>query len=154
MAPGPGESLVLDREQIKELIPHRAPFLWLDEVVELSETSIRARKLVPSDLPVFDGHFPGFPILPGVLLCEAAFQAGAVLIAHGGNGLAGRVPVVTRQNETRFRRMVRPGETLEIEVTLSESLGGAWFLSGKVSVNGEVAVRLEFACTATEPPTA
>ena len=144
---------MLDREQIEKLIPHRDPFLWLDEVVELSETTVRARKLVPVDLPAFEGHYPGFPVLPGVLLCEAAFQAGAVLIVHGGDFPAGRVPVVTRQNETRFRRMVRPGETLEIEVTLIESLGGAWFLAGKVSVAGQVALRLEFACTATEPPT-
>ena len=61
------------------------------------------------------------------------------------------VPVVTRQNETRFRRMVRPGETLEIEVELTETLGSAWFLKGKVSVDGQVAVRLEFACTAAKP---
>ena len=144
------ESVVLDRGAIEALIPHRDPFLWLDEVVELTTVTVRANKRLPEDLPVFEGHYPGFPVLPGVLLCEAVFQAGAVLIASAGDIPEGRVPVGTRQNETRFRRMVRPGETLEIEVTLDETLGGAWFLSGKVSVDGQVAVRLQFACTAVE----
>ena len=144
------DSVVLNREAIEALIPHRDPFLWLDEVVELTDTLVRARKRVPEDLAVFAGHYPAFPVLPGVLLCEAAFQAAAVLIASVGEIPEGRVPVVTRQHETRFRRMVRPGELLEIEATLDETLGGAWFLTGKVSVDDQVAVRLQFACAAAE----
>ena len=144
------ESVVLDRSAIEALIPHREPFLWLDEVLELSETLVRARKRVAEDLEIFRGHYPDFPVLPGVLLCEAVFQAGAVLIASGGDIPEGHVPVVTRQHETRFRRMVRPGEVLDIEARLDETLGGAWFLSGTVRVDGEVAVRLQFACTAVE----
>ncbi len=143
-------SVVLDRSAIEALIPHREPFLWLDEVVELSETLVRARKRVAEDLEIFRGHYPDFPVLPGVLLCEAVFQAGAVLIASGGDIPEGHVPVVTRQHETRFRRMVRPGEVLDIEARLDETLGGAWFLSGTVRVDGQVAVRLQFAYTATE----
>ena len=144
------DAIVLDRAAIEALIPHRDPFLWLDEVVELSETKVRARKLVPEDLAVFAGHYPEFPVLPGVLLCEAVFQAGAVLIASGGDIPEGHVPVVTRQHETRFRRMVRPGEVLDIEARLDETLGGVWFLSGTVRVDGQVALRLQFACTAAE----
>jgi 3-hydroxyacyl-[acyl-carrier-protein] dehydratase len=144
------ESVVLDRSAIEALIPHREPFLWLDEVLELSETLVRARKRVAEDLEIFRGHYPDFPVLPGVLLCEAIFQAGAVLIASGGDIPEGHVPVVTRQHETRFRRMVRPGEVLDIEARLDETLGGAWFLSGTVRVDGQVAVRLQFACTAAE----
>jgi len=144
------ESVVLDRSAIEALIPHREPFLWLDEVLELSETLVRARKRVAEDLEIFRGHYPDFPVLPGVLLCEAVFQAGAVLIASGGDIPEGHVPVVTRQHETRFRRMVRPGEVLDIEARLDETLGGAWFFSGTVRVDGQVAVRLQFACTAAE----
>ena len=143
-------SVVLDRSAIEALIPHREPFLWLDEVLELSETLVRARKRVAEDLEIFRGHYPDFPVLPGVLLCEAVFQAGAVLIASGGDIPEGHVPVVTRQHETRFRRMVRPGEVLDIEARLDETLGGAWFLSGTVRVDGQVALRLQFACTAAE----
>lgn len=136
----------MTRDEIERRIPHRSPFLWLDEVVALTERSIHARKFLAPELDVFQGHYPGFPILPGVLQCEAAFQAGAVLISTLADVPAGSAPVVTRQNNTQFRRMVRPGETLDIEVELTEKLANAWFLSGKVSVGGKVSTRLEFAC--------
>ncbi|QDT34045.1 3-hydroxyacyl-ACP dehydratase FabZ family protein [Thalassoglobus polymorphus] len=141
----------LTQEQIKEQIPHRDPFLWLDEVVEMNETSIHAKKLITDDLDVFRGHYPNFPILPGVLQCEAAFQAGAVLIAQILETGTGEVPVVTRLNNVQFRKMVRPGDTLDIEVELTEQLSNAFFLKGKVSVSGKVTVRLEFACSAANP---
>jgi 3-hydroxyacyl-[acyl-carrier-protein] dehydratase len=140
--------MVLDRAQIERLIPHRAPFLWVDEVVELGENRLKARKRVDPQLDVFAGHYPQFAVLPGVLLCEAAFQAGAILIASTSPPAAGQVPVVTRVNNVKFRRMVRPGELLDIEVELTEQLGGAYFLTGRVSVESETAVRLEFACAA------
>jgi 3-hydroxyacyl-[acyl-carrier-protein] dehydratase len=142
----------LNRDEIQQLIPHRPPFLWIDEIVEIGDGRIHARKRLDPGLDVFTGHYPGRPVLPGVLQCEAAFQAGAVLIARLETIEEGRVPVVTRVNNVRFRRMVRPGETLDIEVELTERLGGAWFLTGKVSVAGQVAARLEFACAAADPP--
>ena len=138
-------------DEIQNLIPHRPPFLWLDEVVDISENTIHARKFLDPELPVFQGHYPGFPVLPGVLECEACFQAAAVLIAKMHPVEPGQVPVVTRQNNTRYRRLVRPGETLDIEVTLTEQLANAFFLSGKVSVEGQTSVRLDFACTTTTP---
>ena len=139
----------MNRDEIQQLIPHRPPFLWLDEVVEVGERRIIARKFVDPDLDVFRGHYPGQPVLPGVLQLEAAFQAGAVLIAATEAPEAGKVPVVTRVGEVKFRRLVRPGETLEIEVELKEKVSNAWFLTGKTSVEGQVAARLEFACTLT-----
>jgi 3-hydroxyacyl-[acyl-carrier-protein] dehydratase len=141
----------LTRSEIEALIPHRAPFLWLDEVLELAPDRLRARKRVDPALDVFAGHYPRFPVLPGVLLCESAFQAGAVLIASSATLDQGRVPVVTRLNNVKFRRLVRPGETLDIEVELTERLADAFFLTGRVSVAGETAVRLEFACAAVAP---
>ena len=138
----------MDRDAIQQRIPHRPPFLWIDEVVEQSEDRLRARKYLDPALDVFSGHYPGFPVLPGVLQCEAAFQAGALLIASLISLEEDQVPVVTRVNNVKFRRMVRPGETLDVEVELTERVANAWFLSGKTSVAGEVAARLEFACTA------
>jgi 3-hydroxyacyl-[acyl-carrier-protein] dehydratase len=138
----------LNSEEIKEHIPHREPFLWIDEVVEISNDRIHARKYLDPALDVFSGHYPHFPVLPGVLQCEAAFQAGATLIATLNVVDDGRVPVVTRLNNTSFRRLVRPGETLDIEVRLTERLANAFFLTGKVSVGGQTATRLEFACAA------
>jgi 3-hydroxyacyl-[acyl-carrier-protein] dehydratase len=138
----------MNRDDIERSIPHRAPFLWIDEVVELSDKRIHARKFLDPALDVFQGHYPGFPVLPGVLQCEAAFQAGALLISKLITMESGQVPVVTRLNNTQFRRLVRPGETLDIEVELTETLSNAYFLAGKVSVGGKVSTRLEFACTA------
>lgn len=140
----------LTRSDIEQLIPHRDPFLWIDEVTELSATKIIARKHIAAELDVFRGHYPHFPILPGVLQLEAAFQAGAILIAQTQQVEAGQVPVVTRVNNTKFRHMVRPGDTLDIEVELTERVANAFFLTGKVSVGGQVSVRLEFACAATK----
>ncbi|MEW4487551.1 3-hydroxyacyl-ACP dehydratase FabZ family protein [Thalassoglobus sp. JC818] len=141
------DSRSLDRDGIQKLIPHRDPFLWLDKVVEMDESRIHAQKVVDEDLDVFRGHYPSFPVLPGVLQCEAAFQAGAVLIAQFMDGETEDVPVVTRLNNVQFRKMVHPGQTLDIEVTLTEQLSNAYFLQGKVSVDGKVTVRLEFACS-------
>jgi 3-hydroxyacyl-[acyl-carrier-protein] dehydratase len=84
-----------------------------------------------------------------VLICEAALQAGAVLIAlqETGTARAGRVPVATRINNVKFRHMVRPGDVLEIAVELKERLAEAFFLEGKIRVAGKVVAQLEFACT-------
>jgi 3-hydroxyacyl-[acyl-carrier-protein] dehydratase len=140
------------RSDIERLIPHRDPFLWIDEIVEAGEQRLVARKHVPHDLDVFRGHYPAFPVLPGVLLCEAIFQAGAALIARLAPPQGGEVPVVTRIQGAQFRRMVRPGETLTIEVELTERLANAWFLKGKASVEGQTAARVEFACAAAAQP--
>ncbi|MEO1999466.1 MAG: 3-hydroxyacyl-ACP dehydratase FabZ [Planctomycetaceae bacterium] len=139
----------MDRDEIERLIPHRDPFLWIDEVVDCTTDSIHARKRVPLDLDVFRGHFPDQPVLPGVLLCEAALQAGALLISHNSPLEAGHVPVVTRMNNTKFRRIVRPGELLDIHVQLSDQLSNAFFLKAQIRVDGQTAVRLEFACATT-----
>lgn len=143
----------MNREEIESLIPHRAPFLWLDEVLEISEKSIHARKLVDPTLDVFRGHYPGFPVLPGVLQCEAVFQAGALLIARSVPSLGEKIPVVGRLNNVKFRRMVRPGDMLDIYAEVTEVLAGAYFLKGRTAVEGQTACTLEFACVLTAPET-
>jgi 3-hydroxyacyl-[acyl-carrier-protein] dehydratase len=140
----------LNRDEILERLPHRPPFLWLDEVLSLDERQVRAGKFLDPQLDVFRGHYPHFPVLPGVLQCEAAFQAGAILISEMAAPGAEQVPVVTRVNNVQFRRMVRPGETLIIDVELTERLANAFYMKGKVSVGEKTAARLEFTCAATE----
>ncbi len=133
---------------ITDRIPHRPPFLWLDRVVELGAESIRAEKTIPADLDIFKGHYPEYPLMPGVLLCEAVFQAGALLIGEmvkEDEEMTG-VPVLTRIGNAKFKREVRPGDCIEIRAALKERLGAAWFLKGSVRVHGKVAVRVEFAC--------
>ncbi len=135
---------------ILERIPHRPPFLWLDRVKEISGDTIRAEKKVDEDLDVFRGHYPDYPLMPGVLLCEAVFQAGALLIGErmrqeGGEQGDG-VPVLTRILGAKFKREVRPGDTLEISASLVERMGPAWIMKGAVKVGGKTAVQVEFAC--------
>jgi len=139
-------------EFIRNRIPHRPPFLWLDRVVTIDGETIRAEKKVPEDLDLFQGHYPGYPLMPGVLLCEAVFQAGALLIGELMRGEDGKkenaagVPVLTRIMGAKFRREVRPGDILDITATLIERMGPAWLLKGSVRVGGKVAVQVEFAC--------
>ena len=137
--------------EIHAAIPHRAPFLLVDEVVEQSESRIVCRKTFRQDEYFYQGHYPGFPLTPGVLLCEGAMQAGAILLASRMSASDGGVPVATRMNDVRFKRMVRPGETIEIEVDLVEQLADAFFLKAKVTCDGKVAVRFDFACTLARP---
>jgi 3-hydroxyacyl-[acyl-carrier-protein] dehydratase len=138
-------------EAIHAAIPHRDPFLLVDDIVEQTESRIVCRKRFTGDEYFFAGHYPGFPLVPGVLLCEAAMQAGAILLSSHLAGKQG-VPVATRMNDVRFKRMVRPGETIDMEVELTERLADAFFLKAKVSVGNEVAVRFEFACTLAVTP--
>ena len=142
---------------ILERIPHRPPFLWLDRVLEIGDTAIRAEKTVPSDLDIFRGHYPEYPLMPGVLLCEAVFQAGALLIGNllgrevkAKSGEPVSVPVLTRILGAKFKREVRPGDRLEIRASLVERLGPAWLMKGSVRVGGKVAVQVEFACARKE----
>jgi 3-hydroxyacyl-[acyl-carrier-protein] dehydratase len=133
-------------EQIKAAIPHREPFLLLDEILEQTDKRIVCRKRFTGNEFWYRGHYPEFPLTPGVLLCEAAMQAGAVLLAEQLTDEHGGVPVVTRMNNVKFKAMVRPGDTVELNVELVEQMLGAFFLAAKVTIAGKTAVTFEFAC--------
>jgi 3-hydroxyacyl-[acyl-carrier-protein] dehydratase len=132
--------------QIHAAIPHREPFLLVDEIVDWTDGRIVCRKTFRGDEFFYQGHYPHFPLTPGVLLCEAGMQAGAILLSKHVPVTNEGVPVATRLNDVRFKRMVRPGETIDIEVDLVERLADAFFLKAKVSCEGKVAARFEFAC--------
>ena len=134
-------------EQIKGAIPHREPFLLIDEIVEQAESRIVCRKTFTGDEFWYRGHYPNFPITPGVILCEAAMQAGAVLLSQFAAESPHAVPVATRANNVQFKKMVRPGDTIDIEVELTERVSTAFFMNAKVTVAGKVACRFDFACT-------
>ena len=140
----------MNKQEILDAIPHRDPFLLVDEVIERSDRRIVGVKTFDGREWFFAGHYPGYPLVPGVLLCEAAMQCGAILLARHFSISAdeNKVPVATRINNVRFKRMVRPGEKIVMEVELTERLADAFFLNAKVSVDGQAAVRFEFACTA------
>ena len=137
-------------DPIHAAIPHREPFLLVDEIIEQGPSRIVCTKTFSGKEDFFAGHYPNFPLVPGVLLCEAAMQCGAILLSTHLAASSGKVPVATRMNDVRFKRIVRPGETIHIEVELVERLADAFFLKAKVTVGGKLAVRLEFACTAAK----
>ncbi len=140
---------------IYEAIPHRPPFLWVDSVISYDSRTIITEKFISPDLDIFQGHYPGYPLMPGVLLCEAVFQTGALFMAKmlqdsGQTTEAGKkAPVLTRIKGAKFKREVKPGDTIRMHVTLDENIGNAWFFKGKVLVKDKTAVKVSFGCALT-----
>ena len=144
----------MTRDQILETIPHRPPFLQVDEVVELTGDAIKTTKRFDPSEAYFAGHYPDFPIVPGVIICEAIYQAGAILLSKraGDKIKDGLIPVLTRSSDGRFKTMVRPGDTIEVEATLVEEVATAFQLKGKAKVNGKLAVSVSFTCALVPQP--
>ena len=139
-------------EQILKAIPHRPPFLFVDKVIELTDTKIRAKKEISPEEPFFKGHYPGNPIMPGVLICESIFQTGAILLSSIIGDVDKGTPVLTRINNAKFKNMVRPGAILELEAELVEKVGNAFFMKGKATSEGKMVVTVEFAVSLALPP--
>ncbi|MEE9164792.1 MAG: 3-hydroxyacyl-ACP dehydratase FabZ [Nitrospinota bacterium] len=139
-------------KEILSLIPHRPPFLFVDQIIDITEIKITTEKRVKSNESFFKGHYPGNPIMPGVLVCEAVFQSGAILVSSTYKNSvtltdSKGVPVLTRIKDVKFKNIVRPNDLLQIQVELAEKIGGAYFMKGIARVDGKVAVRVEFAVT-------
>ncbi|MDH4068575.1 MAG: 3-hydroxyacyl-ACP dehydratase FabZ [Dehalococcoidia bacterium] len=137
-------------EEILNAIPHRPPFLFVDRIVELTATKIRTIKEVRPEEPVFAGHYPGQPIMPGALICESIFQTGAILLSKMMGGMGEGIPVLTRINNAKFKSIVKPGTTLDVEAELVEKVSNAYFMKGKASVAGKTSVTVEFTVTLTK----
>ena len=121
-------------EEIYRRIPHRPPFLWVDKIIGQTTDSIETEKSIPVDLDIFTGHYPDHPIMPGVILCEAIFQSGALLISNlisKEDIPTVQVPVLTRIIGAKFKREVKPGDTINMQVQLKERVGPAWFMKGR-----------------------
>lgn len=136
------------RKEIEALIPHRPPFLFVDRIVACDSTTITTEKYFPADLSCYAGHYPGNPITPGVLLSEAIFQSGALLIAKTASPeeIKGGVPVLTRIFNAKYKRSIFPGECVIMTVSLQEKLANAWLLKGTLKKEGKTAVQIEFSC--------
>lgn len=136
---------------ILENIPQREPFLFIENIVERSENSITTSKKLTGEEDFFRGHFPGRPVFPGVLMCEAVFQTGALLMALKGQGAGNtKTAVVSRIQNTKFKNIAKPGDHLHITVDFVESLANAAFMKGKITSDGKTIMTIEFAATLVE----
>ncbi|MFQ6671834.1 MAG: 3-hydroxyacyl-ACP dehydratase FabZ [Candidatus Tectimicrobiota bacterium] len=129
----------MGKAEIKEYLPHREPFLFVDRILEIERGQrVVAEKDVRSEEPWFEGHFPGNPVLPGVLVIEAMAQAAGVL-AFWTEGVKGEgAAYFTSINKVRFRKPVVPGETIRLELDLLRRRGKIWRFLGRAYVDGQL----------------
>jgi 3-hydroxyacyl-[acyl-carrier-protein] dehydratase len=135
----------MDAAAIQAILPHRYPFLLVDRVDSLTEDKILARKMVTLNEPFFQGHFPGNPIMPGVLIIEALAQAGALLAApQVGFDPARQAIYFLAIDKVKFRRPVVPGDALILEVVPLRKGGAVWKMRGEAKVEDAVVAEAEF----------
>ncbi len=136
--------VIFDAEAVSRILPHRYPFLLIDKIVDLSPgEKVAAVKCVTINEPFFQGHFPGYPIMPGVLVIEALGQAGGVLLLNTVDDPEGKLVFFTGLDKVRFRRPVRPGDQLYLQVEMEFFRRGLCRMRGKAFVNDAVAVEAE-----------
>ncbi|MCL2837454.1 MAG: 3-hydroxyacyl-ACP dehydratase FabZ [Oscillospiraceae bacterium] len=134
---------MLTNEQIQEIIPHRYPFLLVDKIVEMDEKSAVGIKNVTANEPFFPGHFPGKPIMPGVLIVEALAQVGAVVVLNMPEN-KGKLAVFTGIDGFRFKQQVVPGDTLRLVVEMTAfkrvigKANATAYVGDKVAASGEI----------------
>ncbi len=136
-------------DSVTALIPHRPPFLFVDEIVSETAETLVAKRTFRADEDFYRGHYPGQPITPGVLLCEAVFQTGAILMAKraqaAGAGEQGGVPLLARVSDVKFRNPVFPGDTIEITAKIKETVGGFTMMGGSITSGGKRVLSVDFA---------
>ncbi|HIQ80000.1 MAG TPA: 3-hydroxyacyl-ACP dehydratase FabZ [Candidatus Scatavimonas merdigallinarum] len=132
----------MNQEEIKKIIPHRAPMLLVDEAYRIDENTSKGKLAIRGDEFFLQGHFPGNPVVPGVILCEAMAQASCVLL---GERAKGATPYFTKMDNVKFKNKVLPGDTLETVCTLVKNRGAFYFVEAKGYVDGKLCASAEFA---------
>ncbi len=137
----------IDIVRIMEMIPHRYPFLMIDRVVDIiSDESAVGIKNVTINEPFFQGHFPGHPVMPGVLIIEAMAQTAAVLVVHTmGQQSEGKLVYFMSIDQARFRKPIGPGDSVRVGVTKQRNRGNVWKFRGEARVDGALMAEATFA---------
>jgi len=143
--------VVLDTKQIMKMIPHRPPFLMIDKVVDVvRDVSAVGVKNVTGDEDYFAGHFPGHPIMPGVLIIEAMAQTAAVMVIDSVGKNLGSLVYFMSVEQARFRRPVGPGDSLHLHVEKIHSRGRVWKFKGEARVGGDLMAEAVFTAMIVE----
>lgn len=139
------EGVVFDINALQKILPHRYPFLFVDKIIDFKlDEKIVGVKNVTMNEWFFEGHFPGHPVMPGVLIIEAMAQVGGILLMNGLDNLQGKLAVFTSINSAKFRKQVGPGDQLMIEVYVKNRRSRIAVLEAKAYRNGELATEAEF----------
>lgn len=139
---------MLDINQIMKILPHRHPFLLVDRVLELEVGKrIVAIKNVTINEPFFPGHFPGHPVMPGVLIVEAMAQVAGILAYQSDESVRDKVTYFVGIDNAKFRRPVMPGDQLTLEIEATGCKRGIWVFSAKATVDGKVVTEAELKAT-------
>jgi beta-hydroxyacyl-ACP dehydratase FabZ len=143
---------MLDVKDILKYIPHRYPFLLVDRIVEIhGEEKIVGIKNVSFNENFFQGHFPDRPVMPGVLICEAMAQVGAIFAHNARGGIAdNKVFVLTGLDNVKFKRPVEPGDQLRMELTCLKRRGSYWKMLGVATVDGKMVAQAEISAMEIE----
>lgn len=137
---------VVDILQIRELLPHRYPFLLVDKVVEMEEDRVVGIKNVTVNEPFFNGHFPDFPVMPGVLIIEAMAQTAGVLVLSYVQDRHNKTILLAGVENARFRKPVRPGDQLRMEMKITKRKATLAKMSGVATVDGVPVAEAEMLC--------
>jgi len=143
---------MLDVNQISRILPHRYPMLLVDRIVEMEPDRIVGLKNVTANEPFFAGHFPGFPVMPGVLIVEAMAQVGGVLVLYDVPDRERKLVLFGAIEGAKFRRLVVPGDQLRIEVKLLKKKASVCKMSAVATVDGAVAAEAVLLCKLGEMP--
>ena len=136
----------LDIKEIRDILPHRYPFLLVDRIVEMDSEHIVGLKNVTANEPFFTGHFPDFPVMPGVLIVEAMAQAAGVLVLKSIDDRASKLVLLVAIENARFRKPVVPGDTLRLEMKVIKRKASVAKMAGVATVDGQVVAEAEVMC--------